>query len=183
MREEVTSLPGVTLLHPPRYDDARGSFRPVYAERLHHSFGADWAEMNLSHTGQGVIRGLHFQLPKAQAKLITVVSGTLVDVVVDLRPGPAFGRHEVFTLSAGEPSRPSQVYLPEGVAHGIATPSGPATIAYLVSRPWSPDGEHVLAHDDPALGINWPISRPLLSPRDENGLSLSEVRDMVLTSQ
>ena len=131
-------LPGVTLLSPPQFPDSRGSFRPLFAKRLHTPFQHPWAEMNLSHTEAGVIRGLHFQDPEPQAKLITVVSGTIFDVVVDLRPGPHFGRFETFTLSASDDAYPSQIYLPEGLAHGFATPDGPATIAYLVSRPWNP---------------------------------------------
>ena len=173
-----TTLPGVTLLSPPRFDDNRGSFRPLFAERFHTASGYShpWAEMNLSHTEKDTIRGLHFQDPQPQAKLITVITGTIFDVAVDLRPhSPTFLKFETFTLSAENPGLPSQIYLPGGLAHGLATPHGPATIAYLVSSPWNPDTEKVLAWDDPALAIPWPLTNPNLSPRDSTGLPLSSL--------
>ncbi|MBK1833458.1 dTDP-4-dehydrorhamnose 3,5-epimerase family protein [Roseibacillus ishigakijimensis] len=176
MKTQATALPGVTLLFPPRYDDARGSFRPVFADRLHEDFRHPWAEMNLSHTEAGVIRGLHCQHPDAQAKLITVVSGRIFDVVVDLRPGANFGRSLTVQLAAGDDGLPSQIYLPPGLAHGFATPDGPATIAYLVSTPWSPPHEHTLAYNDPALAIDWPLQHPILSERDRAGRSLDTFR-------
>jgi dTDP-4-dehydrorhamnose 3,5-epimerase len=171
-----TTLPGVTLLTPPRFDDTRGSFRPLFAERLHAQDGYShpWSEMNLSHSEKNTLRGLHFQDPQPQAKLITVISGTIFDVAVDLRrDSPTFGQFETFTLSADDPGLPSQIYLPEGLAHGLATPHGPATIAYLVSAPWNPDTEKVLAWNDPTLNIPWPIAKPRLSPRDRSGIPLS----------
>lgn len=179
MKTQATELPGVTLIHGTRYDDERGSFRPIFAERLHDNFKHPWAEMNLSHTERNCIRGLHFQSPFPQAKLITVVSGTIFDVVVDLRPGPHFARHLTFELSAENPELPSQIHLPEGLAHGIATPHGPATIAYLVSRAWAPETEKVLAWNDPHLAINWPLSDPKLSTRDQAGKDLQELAPLL----
>lgn len=178
MKSTTTTLPGVTLLHPPRFDDERGAFRPVFAERLHAEAGYDhpWAEMNLSHTDQGCVRGLHFQEPNAQAKLITVVSGTIFDVVADLRrDSPTFGKWVSFTLSADDPDFASQIYIPEGLAHGLATPDGPATIAYLVSKPWNPETEQVLRWDDPSLAIPWPVENPALSARDQQGVTFEEI--------
>lgn len=176
MKTTATSIPGVVLITPPRFDDSRGSFRPLFAERLHTAAGYShpWAEMNLSHSEQGTIRGLHFQDPQPQAKLITVISGTIFDVALDLRKNsPTFGRFETFTLSAEEPGVPSQIYLPEGIAHGLATPHGPATIAYLVSSPWCPEAEKVIAWNDPSLNIPWPLRDPKLSARDQAGRLLS----------
>ena len=175
-----TTLDGVVLLDPPRLSDTRGMFRPVFAQRLHANAGYDhqWAEMNLSHTKQGCVRGLHFQQPNSQAKLISVVDGTIFDVVVDLRPDSAtFGKWESFTLSASDTAHPSQIYIPEGYAHGLATPQGPATIAYLVSRPWDPDNEYALLWNDPELAIAWPINDPELSPRDRAGTTLAELKN------
>ena len=179
MKTQPTTLPGVTLLSPPRFDDSRGSFRPLFAERFHAAAGYShpWAEMNLSHSEQGSVRGLHFQSPHAQAKLITVITGTIFDVALDLRPdSPTFGKFETFTLSAHDPHLPSQIYLPEGLAHGLATPHGPATIAYLVSSPWNPESEHVLAWDDPTLAIPWPLQAPKLSERDRHGSPFSSIQ-------
>ncbi len=134
--------------------------------------------MNLSHTAQGCIRGLHFQDPQPQAKLITVVSGSIFDVVVDLRrDSPTFGQWATFTLTAADTEHPSQIYIPEGLAHGIATPDEPATIAYLVSQPWNADTEQVLRWDDPDLNIPWPVKSPNLSPRDLQGTTMADIRN------
>ena len=173
-----TDIEGLTLLSPPRFDDPRGSFRPVFAQRLHQESGYahDWAEMNVSHTAEGSIRGLHFQNPQPQAKLITVISGTIFDVAVDLRPSSTtFLNHQTFILSADNPELPSQIYLPEGLAHGFATHQGPATVAYLVSSPWNPSTEQVLAWNDPELNIQWPISDVTLSERDLAGLPINKL--------
>lgn len=178
MKTTETKLPGVVLLSPPRFDDTRGSFRPLFAERLHTQAGYShpWAEMNLSHSEKDTIRGLHFQDPQPQAKLITVISGTIFDVTLDIRPdSPTFGQFETFKLSAEDQECPSQIYLPEGLAHGLATPEGPATIAYLVSSPWNPDTEKVIAWDDPDLAIPWPLDHPRLSDRDQGGLSWKDL--------
>ena len=178
MKTTKTTLPGVVLLSPPRFDDSRGTFRPLFADRLHAQAGYShpWAEMNLSESEQGTIRGLHFQDPHPQAKLITVISGTIFDVALDLRrDSPTFGKFETFTLSAENPDLPSQIYLPEGLAHGLATPHGPATIAYLVSSPWNPNTEKVLRWDDPTLKIPWPIEEPKLSPRDSGGAAWTDL--------
>ncbi len=177
MKLVQTSLAGVHLLIPPRFDDQRGSFRPLFAQRFHAEAGYThtWAEMNVSETEAGCIRGLHLQDPEPQAKLITVISGTIFDVAVDLRPGANFGKWESFRLSAEHAEEPSQIYLPPGFAHGLATPEGPATIAYLVSTPWNPETEQVLRWDDPTLNIPWPLAAPKLSPRDSNGCELREL--------
>lgn len=180
MKTQATTLPGVTLLSPPRFDDLRGSFRPLFAERLHQSIHRPWAEMNLSHSRENSIRGLHFQFPNPQAKLITVVFGTIYDLVVDLRQGPTFGHWESFPLSAEDPALPSQIFIPEGFAHGFATPLGPATIAYLVSETWHPESEQVLAYNDPTLAIPWPLPAPFLSPRDLHGRLLSEITPLAI---
>ncbi len=184
MKSVPTNLSGVTRLHAPSFKDDRGMFRPIFAERLHVEAGYShsWAEMNLSHTAQGCLRGLHFQDPHAQAKLITVVSGSIFDVVVDLRhDSQTFGKWEAFTLSADDPELPSQVYIPEGFAHGIATPSESAIIAYLVSRPWVPEAEQVLKWDDPDLQIPWPVSNPTLSSRDQAGISFAKLKASLLS--
>lgn len=178
MKITPTKIKGLTLLSPPKFNDPRGAFCPIFAQRLHHEAGYsdDWAEMNVSHTTEGSIRGLHFQNPNPQAKLITVISGTIFDVAVDLRPdSPTFLKYESFILSADRLETPSQIYLPEGFAHGFATHQGPATVAYLVSAPWNSDTEQVLAWNDPDLDIQWPISDATLSDRDQTGLSINQL--------
>lgn len=176
MTSQKTCIPGVLLLNPPRFDDERGSFRPIFAERLHPELEipSTWSEMNFSHTLTDCIRGLHFQSPNPQAKLITVISGYIWDVVVDLRENsPTKGRFESYHLSS-HGDYPSQIYLPEGIAHGFATTAEEAYISYLVSSPWSPGSEHVLAWNDPSLAIPWPTKKPQISGRDSKGLSLKQ---------
>ena len=178
MKAEVTNLSGVTLFSPPQYADDRGIFRRLFAERLHAQSGYahTWSEMNLSTTKPNSIRGLHFQAPHPQAKLISVIEGTIFDVAVDLRrDSPTFGKWQGFTLSSNTPGVAAQIYLPEGFAHGLATPHGEATIAYLVSSPWNPETERVLAWNDPSLAIPWPIESPILSPRDKQGILLCDL--------
>lgn len=177
MKIHPTTLDGVVLLTPPAFEDARGSFHPLFAQRLHSEAGYahPWSEMNVSHTAPHCVRGLHFQDPNPQAKLITIIAGSILDVAVDLRPGPDFGRHETFRLSAEDKEQPSQIYLPAGFAHGIATFSQGATIAYLVSGAWDPASEKVLAWDDPELAIAWPNPAAELSDRDRAGLPLAEL--------
>ena len=173
---KTTELDGVLLLSPPAFTDERGCFRPIFARRLHEEAGIRhaWQEMNISETLAGCVRGLHYQMPNPQAKLITVIAGQVFDVVVDLRADSRdFGKWESFELSKDGPY--SQIYIPEGFAHGIATSVGPATIAYLVSVPWSPKDERVLAWDDPDLAIPWPVTAPVLSRRDRDGCSLASL--------
>lgn len=169
MKFTACRIPGVKFIELPVYLDSRGSFLPLIADRFHTPCGipTHWAETNLSSTGPGVIRGLHYQEPNAQAKLITVVSGDIFDVIVDLRPeSTTYGEFECFTLSAGGVRGPNQVFLPEGLAHGFATPHGPAMIVYQVSRPWSPDHEKLIPWNDERYAIPWPIQKPILSSRD-----------------
>ena len=170
------SLDGLRLLKTPHFEDERGWFLPAFAERIHHEAGIHhrWAEMNISSSRRGVIRGLHFQHPMAQAKIISVLEGSIWDVAVDLRPAsPTYLQWESFELS---PQTYSQIYLPAGFAHGLATPREPATIAYLVSEPYRPEAQKVLRWDDPALQIPWPIAEPILSARDLAGTPLAEIK-------
>ncbi|MBT8037297.1 MAG: dTDP-4-dehydrorhamnose 3,5-epimerase [Verrucomicrobiae bacterium] len=169
MKVTTCRIPGVKLMELPVFPDSRGCFMPLIAERLHatHGIPTQWAETNLSVSEQGVIRGLHFQDPEPQAKLVTVVSGTIFDVALDLRPdSPTFGSFESFELSAGGGGLPNQIYLPEGLAHGFATPVGPASVVYHVSRPWRPDNEQLIPWDDERFAITWPLKNPKLSLRD-----------------
>jgi len=171
------ALEEVKIITTPVFPDERGSLTPAYAQRLHQQEGIHqtWQEFNISISAPGTLRGLHFQNPLPQAKLITVLSGRIFDVVVDLRKSsPTFGQFETFLLSAGGEN---QIYIPEGFAHGLAVPKDSeekATIAYLVSEAWNPECEQVLAWNE--LDIPWPFENPKLSRRDTEGLSIDDVR-------
>ncbi|NWK57275.1 dTDP-4-dehydrorhamnose 3,5-epimerase [Verrucomicrobiaceae bacterium N1E253] len=161
-------LEGVLLLDRTRHLDERGWFEvlddPVLHERM-GELGMSWQQWNMSHSKQGVLRGLHYQeKPYGQAKLIRVVRGRIWDVVVDLRKkSPTFGRWQGFELSADEPQA---LFISEGFAHGFVTLSEEAELIYAVSRPRHESSERVLRWDDPDLAIPWPVEGPSLSERD-----------------
>jgi dTDP-4-dehydrorhamnose 3,5-epimerase len=171
-----TELPGVVVIEPRVFRDARGYFfetwhGPRYAEA---GLPAAFLQDNLSVSAPGVLRGLHLQWPTAQAKLVTVLAGEVWDVAVDVRRGsPTFGRWVGLTLSADDHR---QVYIPEGFAHGfVVTGGGDATVSYKVNAPYAPGDELTVVWDDPDLAIAWPVSAPTLSPKDREGRRLRDI--------
>ena len=136
---------------------------------------AVFVQDNLSRSARGVLRGLHFQNPKPQGKLVSVLRGTVLDVVVDIRLGsPTFGQHVAMALS--EENR-RQLWVPRGFAHGFVVISETADFFYKCDAFYSPGDEIVLRWDDPELGIDWGSSAPIVSDRDRNGRFLSELRN------
>ncbi len=156
------TLPGLELIELPVHADDRGWLREVYNPALRARFG-DFAQTNVSHSEAGVLRGLHYQRPRAQAKLVCVLHGAVFDVAVDLRPGPTFGRWQGFHLDA---TGGRHLYVPAGFAHGFAVLEAPVVFQYRVSVPFDPDGQIRIRWDDPQLGIEWPLENPRLSPAD-----------------
>jgi dTDP-4-dehydrorhamnose 3,5-epimerase len=160
MAVEVTSLPGVLLLKPGYFHDARGYFVETYNARSAREAGltATFVQDNqaLSHK-RGTVRALHFQVPpKVQAKLVRVLHGSIYDVAVDLRLGsPSYGKWMAVTLTAqgGE-----QIFVPDGFAHGYCTLEDNTEVAYKVDDYYAPDCERGLIWDDPTLGIGWPVA-------------------------
>ncbi len=170
MRIEATALPGVMRLTPVRFGDARGWFSETFRRDALAEAGcvADFVQDNQAYSRRaGVVRGLHFQAPPAaQAKLIRVLRGAILDAVVDIRPAsPTFGQSAAFELTAegGE-----QLLVPEGFAHGYCTLSQDTEVFYKVSAPYAPDREGGLLWCDPALNIPWPVSAAdaIVSERD-----------------
>jgi dTDP-4-dehydrorhamnose 3,5-epimerase len=168
MRVVETALPGVRILEPAVHRDERGFFL--------ESFRVDWLQANgvadtfvqdnHSRSVRGTLRGLHWQWRRPQAKLIRVVAGAIFDVVVDVRRGsPSFGRWVGVDLSA-ESFR--QLLVPVGFAHGFCVLSDTADIEYKCSDYYDPAGEAGLRWDDPAVGVIWPVSTPILSKRDQS---------------
>lgn len=170
-------IDGVKTFAPPSYPDDRGSFTAVLASRYHTSQLPEisaWREVNLSRSDAGVIRGLHLQHPAAQSKFVTVIDGSIWDVVVDFRPdSPTYLHFCYYVLSADGPR--SQIFVPAGCAHGFATPDTAASVLYLTDAPWTPEHEITLAHDDSTLSIPWPVDQPSLSGKDRAGLALPDV--------
>jgi dTDP-4-dehydrorhamnose 3,5-epimerase len=172
------SLPGLYLLESPVHADERGLFREWFKledfEEAGVTFGSEQA--NLSVSSRGVVRGLHYSMaPEGQAKVVTCVSGELVDVIVDIRVGsPTFGVVEVVPLSA-ELGR--TVLVPRDVAHGYCATSESATLCYLLSSPFNAPMELEINPLDPALGVPWPLSGPpILSEKDAVAPSLEQRR-------
>lgn len=172
------SIPGVWLVEPVRFGDARGYFMESFKleEFQTHVGDIHFVQDNESLSTRGVLRGLHFQKGEfSQAKLVRVSQGAVLDVAVDLRGGsPTFGQYVAVELSQ-ENAR--QLFIPRGFAHGFVVLSGTAQFQYKVDNVYAPHSEATLRFDDPALGIDWrlPHSELLLSPKDLKGLPLSEI--------
>lgn len=176
MRSLPTDLPGVVILEPQVHRDARGYFLETFHAAKFAAAGVPSVFVQDNHSGSGArtLRGLHLQLRKPQGKLIRVVEGEIWDVAVDLRPeSPAFGRWTGEPLSA---DNFRQLYVPPGFAHGFCVLSPTAQVQYKCTELYDPSDEIGLAWDDPDLAIAWPVSDPLLSPRDRQNLSLREFR-------
>ncbi|RYY54254.1 MAG: dTDP-4-dehydrorhamnose 3,5-epimerase [Chitinophagaceae bacterium] len=154
----ITDLPGLLVYEPRVFGDNRGYFFESYNEQVFAQQGVHtrFVQDNQSHSTYGVIRGLHYQLnPNAQAKLIRVLSGRILDVVVDIRKGSrTFGRHFAVELSS---DNKKQLFIPRGFAHGFSVLSDIADISYKCDNFYSKESEAGLRFDDPALGIDWQV--------------------------
>lgn len=166
MRVQQTELPGVLLVETRIFRDARGSFRETWnAARYEEAgVGATFVQDNVSVSQKGVLRGLHYQHPHAQGKLVSVLRGRVFDVAVDIRRGSArFGRWTGVELSDGNAR---QLWIPEGFAHGFLTLSDDVVFAYRCTEFYYPDAEGVLLWNDPEIGIEWPTANPILAAKD-----------------
>lgn len=175
MTVEETGLPGVLLLKPPVFGDARGWFRETWrAERYAEAGIPDrFVQDNVSFSGRGVLRGLHFQQPHGQGKLLSVLCGEVWDVAVDVRAGsPTFGRWTGCVLSAGNGW---QLWIPPGFAHGFVVTAAEAVLSYKCTAAYHPDAESTLRWDDPDLAIAWPVTSPTVSDRDAAGTRLRDL--------
>jgi dTDP-4-dehydrorhamnose 3,5-epimerase len=179
MQVRELDIAGAWEITPQLHGDSRGIFFEWLTDRGFTEFAGhrlDVRQANCSVSAAGVLRGLHFaELPPSQAKYVTCLSGSVFDVVVDIRVGsPTFGRWDAVTLDGG--SRKT-VYLSEGLAHGFLALQDNSTVMYLCSAEYSPQREHTIAATDPALAIDWPSGHELvLSDRDAAAPALDEVR-------
>ena len=166
-----TAIDGVVIIEPKIFGDHRGYFFESFSERAFNSQVREvkFVQDNESKSCYGVVRGLHFQKPPyAQAKLVRVVKGKVLDVAVDLRKGsPTYGRHVAVELSE---DNHRQVFIPKGFAHGFAVLSQEAVFQYKCDEYYEPSSEGALAWDDPDLGIDWglPPDQVKLSEKDKN---------------
>jgi len=177
VKVEQSKLSGVLIIQPRIYRDSRGFFLESFnARSFREATGVDapFVQDNHSRSRRNVLRGLHYQLPRAQGKLVRVVSGEIYDVAVDLRrSSPSYGQWFGLRLSAQDHR---QLWIPPGCAHGFLVLSDIVDMLYKTTDYYTPDCEHCVRWDDPALAIDWPLSgAPLLSAKDANSRCLADV--------
>ena len=171
-----TALPGVLIIEPRVFGDERGFFMETWNAGAFAAAGLDltFVQDNHSRSQKGVLRGLHFQNPGPQGKLVRVTNGAVFDVAVDLRASsPTFGQWVGVELSA---ANKRMFWVPEGFAHGFLTLEPDTDFLYKCTAPYAPASEYTLAWDDPAVGIDWPLGglEPIISDKDARGLSLAQ---------
>lgn len=174
---QVTTMdiPGVLLIEPDVFRDPRGLFLETYHARRYRDAGIPglFVQDNYSQSLQGTLRGLHYQEPHAQGKLVMVTDGAVYDVVVDIRRGsPSFGRWYGVELSA---ENRRQFYVPPGCAHGFCVTSDRASFLYKCTDYYAPGDERGIIWNDPALAISWPVTTHILSAKDQAYKSLAEM--------
>lgn len=175
MKVTQASLEGVLILEPRVFGDARGFFLESYNERAMEEAGITerFVQDNHSYSGHNVVRGLHYQIKRAQGKLVRVIGGEILDVAVDMRrKSPTFGRAEAVRLS-GDNKR--MLWIPPGFAHGFRVVSDGAHVLYKATDFYFPEFEHTVAWNDPQLAIDWQLDgEPIISAKDRAGLPLSQ---------
>lgn len=175
MRVIETKLPGCLIIEPKVFGDARGFFfeqwnQDRYAE---HGILMNAVQANLSRSARGVLRGLHYQLPNPQGKLVSVLEGEVFDVAVDIRRGsPTFAQSVAVVLSA---ENQRQFWVPPGFAHGFVVTSEHALFHYFCSTLYDGPADKGIRWDDPALSIDWPVAAPALSAKDAVAPALADL--------
>jgi len=170
-----TDLPGCLILEPQVFGDARGFFYESFNREKLAGIGleVDFAQGNVSSSTRGVLRGLHYQWPRPQGKLVSVLEGEVWDVAVDIRRGsPDYGRWTAAVLSA---ENKRHFWIPEGFAHGFVVLSERALFTYLCTATYDRAADAAIRWDDPQLAIDWPVSAPLLSDKDAQAPFLADV--------
>ena len=175
MRTIETGIPGLLVIEPTVHGDARGFFMESWHSRRYQEAGlpGTFVQSNLSRSGPGVIRGLHFQNPQPQGKLVYVLEGRIFDVAVDIRPdSPTFRQWAGVELSA---ENHLQIYVPEGFAHGFCVLGDGALLTYLCTAEYRPEFDRSVSWDDPELGIRWPLEEATLSAKDAAAPRLADI--------
>ncbi len=173
MQIEKTSFDGLLIIKPNVYSDDRGYFMESYKQKVYEKLtGVSFVQDNESRSQKGVIRGLHFQNPPfAQAKLIRVISGSILDVVVDLRKdSKTFGKHYKLILTS---ENKQQFFIPEGYAHGFLSLEDNTIILYKCSEYYHKESEDALLWNDEILNINWEVDNPIITEKDSNAKKFS----------
>lgn len=177
MKISDTRIEGLKILEPSIFEDERGTFHESYRTSILKEYGLDinFVQDNVSTSFEDTIRGLHYQKEVPQAKLVQCISGTILDVAVDVRKNSkSFGNYVAVKLS-GENKK--QFFIPEGFAHGFSVLSDKATVYYKCSTYYDKDSERGIRWDDPLIRINWDVSRPILSEKDRKLPLFSSLKD------
>lgn len=175
MNVVTTAIDGVLIVELDVFEDKRGFFFETYHRKRYAESGIDavFVQDNLSYSMKGTLRGLHFQIEKPQAKLVQVVQGEVFDVAVDIRSGsPTFGKW-IGTRLSDENQR--QFFIPEGFAHGFAVLSETALFMYKCTALYDPADEGGILWSDPDIGIDWPVTDPVVSDKDQRYPRLAEL--------
>lgn len=170
-----TNLPGVCVIEPVVHGDARGYFFESFHAAKYAELGIDvrFVQSNVSRSAKGVLRGLHYQWPNPQGKLVSVLEGEVYDVAVDIRRGsPTFRQWEAAMLTGGNHR---QLWIPEGFAHGFCVVSDAATFMYQCTALYDHAADAGVRWNDAAIGIDWPVAEPVLSAKDEKAPFLADV--------
>lgn len=174
MEKISTAIPDVFMVAPKVFGDDRGFFLESYNRRTMAALGIEheFVQDNHSRSAKGVLRGLHYQIKQTQGKLVRVVAGEIFDVAVDIRrSSPTFGQWVGMSLSA---ENKRMAWVPPGFAHGFYVTSDFAEVLYKATDYYAPEHERSMLWNDPAIGIEWPLSvEPLLSDKDRKGLPLA----------
>ena len=176
MKVIETKIPDVLIIEPKVFSDHRGFFMETYQLQKYSCLGVEgrFVQDNLSYSKYGTLRGLHFQNPHGQGKLVSVLAGSVFDVAVDIRIGsPWFGQWVGCTISA---ENRRQIWIPPGFAHGFCVTSKTATFTYKCTDYYAPESEHTIMWNDPTLAIGWPIDNPVVSEKDLRGLAFEDIQ-------
>jgi dTDP-4-dehydrorhamnose 3,5-epimerase len=175
MKQIPTKIEGLILLELDTYKDPRGYFEEMYQTERYKEFGIETNFVQVSHSrsSRNVLRGLHSQVNPAQAKLIMVTRGMVLDVAVDVRPdSPTFGEHQTFEISD---ENHHQLYIPEGFLHGFVVLSAVADFVYFMNGRYNKEGEFGVAWNDPTLQVKWDIDAPIISERDQKNPAFNSI--------
>ena len=173
---EILDLPlaGLKLIRPRIFPDSRGYFLETYQQKRFATvdIGGRFVQDNLSFSTRGALRGLHYQYPTWQGKLVFAIQGEIFDVAVDIRrDSPTFGKWHGVRLND---QTHEQLYVPPGFAHGFCVLSETARVMYKCTDFYAPGEEYTLLWNDPAIGIDWPLQNPVLSDKDAQGKPLKD---------
>ena len=180
MKVTEAQIPGMLIFQPKLFSDERGFFLETWSQERYHQAGIQlsFVQDNISFSQKGTLRGLHYQHPQGQGKLVGVLSGEVMDVAVDIRVNsPTFGQSVSLILSE---SNHKQMYIPPGFAHGFCVISQTALFGYKCTDYYNPSAEGGINWNDPDLGIDWPIESPLVSAKDTEFPMLKDIRPELL---